>query len=169
MRRAVEDADAFAELYRAHCVAITRYVQRRVGRTDVADDLVAETFTIALESLGAYRWRGLPFRSWLYRLASTAIHRWLRRDRYRQVDALEDDPPSAIQPPNEAAELARQVLLTLPARYQTALALHYLEGMSVEEVAAVTGVRSGTVKSQLSRGREMLRTRLRPHAAELFR
>jgi RNA polymerase sigma-70 factor (ECF subfamily) len=52
---------------------------------------------------------------------------------------------------------ARRALLALPPKYQSVLALHYLEGMSVEEVALAVGCRMGTVKSRLSRGRQALR------------
>ena len=169
MRRARSDPDAFASLYRAHSPAIARYVRRRVGDPDLTDDLVAETFTVALEKLGGYRERGLPFRAWLYRLASTAIHRWVRRQRLRVTAAFDREPEAPEDESSAAVELARATLLRLPVRYQTALALHYLEGLSVAEIAAVSQCRPGTVKARLSRGRELLRERLRPHAKELFR
>lgn len=170
--RARTDADAFAALYRRHCPAIARYVRRRVGDEHAAADLVAETFLAALEGLARYRWRGLPFRAWLYRLASTRVNRWARRA--GRAVALVEEPSTGERVPGGlaadlAAERARAALLGLPARTQTALALHYLEGLSVEEIAAVQGCRPGTVKARLSRGRARMRRRLAPPREELGR
>jgi RNA polymerase sigma-70 factor (ECF subfamily) len=168
--RAATDREAFAALYRRHYPAIARYVRRRVGDEGLAADLVAETFLTALEHLPRYRDRGLPFRAWLYRLATSRVHRWLRRRPPARVLPLdEQEPPSA--PPAERApvELARAALLTLAPRYQAALTLFHLEGLSVEETAAALGCRPGTVKARLSRGRAQLRRKLEPFRKELSR
>ena len=60
----------------------------------------------------------------------------------------------------QSRELARTALLTIAPKYQAVLSLHYLEGLSIIEVAATLGCREGTVKSRLHRGREKLRARL---------
>ena len=169
--RARADPDAFAQLYRRHHPAIARYVRRRVGEGEVARDLVAETFLAALESLHRYRDRGLPFRAWLYRLATSRVNRWARRKGRLVWRELEREPHARDpeEGSGESAELARAALLALPPRYQTVLALHHLEGLSVEEVAAALGCRPGTVKARLSRGRERLRRILASREEELFR
>jgi RNA polymerase sigma-70 factor (ECF subfamily) len=168
--RAKTDPEAFAQLYRRHHPAIARYVRRRVGADETARDLVAETFLAALESLPRYRDRGLPFRAWLYRLATSRVNRWARRRGRLVVLGFEREPLSREDEggPLAGAAVARAALLSLPPRYQTVLALHHLEGLSVEEVAAALGCRSGTVKARLSRGRERLRRRLAPREEELF-
>lgn len=166
--RAASDPDAFAALYRRHHSRIARYVRRRVGDPDAAADLVAETFLTALEHLPRYRDRGRPFHAWLYRLATSRVHRWLRRRPPARVLVLEGhEPASEERADPDAPGLARAALLTLPPRYQAALALHHLEGLSVEETAAVLGCRPGTVKARLSRGRARLRRALEPFREEL--
>lgn len=171
--RARRDPEAFAALYRRHYPAIARYVRRRVGEEATAADLVAETFLVALEHLPRYRERGLPFRAWLYRLATSRVHRWLRRRALLHVLHLEGEPAArggerGGESGGGSAALVRDALLSLPARYQGALTLHHLEGLSVEEVAATLGCRPGTIKARLSRGRERLRRRLAGHERELF-
>jgi len=157
--RAKQDPSAFGLLYRRHYPAIQRYLRRRLGDSAVLDDLVAETFLTAQSHLASYRERGLPFRAWLYRLATSRLHRWLRTQRWRHVLQLESEP--AVEAgDDEEREIVRRALLELPARLQTCLTLHYLEGLSVEEVASALGCRPGTVKSRLARGREALRRRL---------
>jgi RNA polymerase sigma-70 factor (ECF subfamily) len=169
VRRAVRDPDAFAALYRLHYPAIARYVRRRVGDAHAADDLIAETFTVAFEQLPRYRQRGLPFRAWLYRLASTRVSRWVRRQRLRAVVGLDIEPAAAVSDTEDAAAAVRAALLGLPPRYQTVLALHYLEGLSIVEIGVVFGCRPGTIKARLHRGRERLRRRLHVFVEEFGR
>jgi RNA polymerase sigma-70 factor (ECF subfamily) len=173
VRRARDDANAFATLYRRHEPAIARYLRRRVGDREVARDLVAETFLAALEGIGRYRLRGASFRGWLYRLASTRVSRWARRRALagKRVALELDTEVEAEAGDSEGllAERARAALLELPARYQTALALHYVEGLSVDEIASALSCRPGTVKARLSRGRERLRLKLEPYREEFLR
>ncbi len=169
-RRLVELAkrnrDAFALLYRQHYPAIAAYVYRRTGDRHATEDLVADVFVIVLRTLARFRYRGVPFRYWLLRIATNTVNRWARRQRRRQPQALPDD--GWPDPRTDAAsgvggidrERAQSALLSLSAKYQAVLALHYFEGLSVTDVAAVIGCRPGTVKSRLSRARDALRAKL---------
>ena len=116
----------------------------------------------ALRWLPRYHHRGVPFRGWLYRIATNTANRWARR-RPRH-EALHADRPAVLTVDSpersDLRERARRALLAMPPKYQAVLALHYLEGLSVDEVAAILGCRAGTVKSRLSRAREQLRARL---------
>lgn len=206
------DRAAFAALYRRHYAAIAGYVHRRVGDVHATEDLVAEAFLAAMRSIGGYRSRGVPFRAWLYRIATNVVNRWaktrrrqLRRERSLTLllsdvgTVAEDDEarrsgnverwalvapgdPAAIAVNAAAAgfpkdgcerigaalkqaaandtKIARRALLMLPPRQQAVVALHYLEGLPIEEVASIVGCRVGTVKSRLSRGREAMREML---------
>jgi len=167
VERAKRDPRAFAVLYRQHYAAIAGYIFRRTGDATVTDDLTADTFMTAMRALPRFRHRGVPIRSWLYRIATTSIHRWLRKSQSRVVfsdpgQLASAGPPAvtAAEDPEASLATARTALMSLKPKHQAVLALHYLEGMSVEEVAAVIGCRVGTVKSRLSRAREALRERL---------
>ncbi|HNQ23990.1 MAG TPA: RNA polymerase sigma factor [Phycisphaerae bacterium] len=164
VERAKHDRDAFASLYRTHCRAVAGYVFRRTGDEHATDDLVGETFVAALRALPRYHWRGIPVRAWLLRIATHEVNRWARRQRRA---ALRNEPgAAALCSGAEAdaaawkAEVVRSAMLTLKPQYQSVLALHYLEGLPLDEVAAVTGWRLGTVKSRLARAREALRKTL---------
>ena len=172
VERARSSADAFARLYRAHHPAIARYIRRRVGDEHVAGDLVAETFLAALSNLHRYRSRGLPFRAWLYRLATSRVNRWSRRRPARAPHAFDESEhasPSGDARDDALADLARRALFALPTKYQDTLALHYLEGLSVDAISTALGVRPGTVKARLARGRERLRRKLAPYAEGFLR
>lgn len=173
IRRVQQNPALFGEVYRAHHPAIAGYLYRRVGDSDTAEDLAADVFLIALQYLPRYRSRGLPLLAWLYRLASNRVNRWARRERARAWRQLDECTAAACAAPagphaDQAEQLelkltrqtARAALLTLAPKYQTVLALHYLEGMPIDQIAAAVGCRVGTVKSRLSRGREQLRSRL---------
>jgi RNA polymerase sigma-70 factor (ECF subfamily) len=169
--RAQRDAAAFAEIYRRNCHAITGYILRRIGDRQTTDDLVADVFLTAMRALPRYRYRGVPLRAWLYRIATNTVNRWARQRTGRSrvqlgLDRDRHESPTTVDaPPDEddrAADAgrARQAMLTLKPKHQSVLALHYLEELSVEEVAVVLGCRVGTVKSRLSRARDALRERL---------
>jgi len=165
VERAKHDRQAFAALYRRHYRAVASHVFRRTGDVHVTEDLVADVFLIALRTLPRYRYRGVPVRFWLLRIATNTVNRWIRRRRRGLVLADVDVPLPATAPggPGEGSAdgpAARRALLTLSPKHQAVLALHYLEDLTVDEVAAVIGCRPGTVKSRLARAREALRTRL---------
>jgi len=172
VRRARIDRQAFALFYRRHYAVMASYILRRVGDTHLTEDLTAETFLAVLKYLPRYRDRGLPIRAWLYRIAANTVNRWVRRERKRiarslaELEAAETpDRPAGVPGSRHDngrgdGEHARLALLTLPPKYQAVLTLHYLEGLSLDDVAAALGCRLGTVKSRLSRGRDALRERL---------
>ncbi len=156
MAAARRDREAFAELYRRHYDAIGTYLYRRTGDADATRDLLSDVFLAALRTVGRFRWRGIGARHWLYRIATRAANRWARR---RRPAPLPDEVACPRTPPLEAQEQVTRLLLSLPARFQEVLTLHYLEGLDVAETARVLGVARGTVKSRLSRARDALRAR----------
>ena len=176
VERAKRDREAFAILYRRHYGMIVGYIHRRIGNPHAAEDLTADVFTAALRYLPRYRQRGVPIKAWLYRIATTTVNRWVRRQQRRSViegffaamrgptdgNGAGDGGNGSVRHdvPETDAERARLALLALPPKYQTVLSLHYLEGLSLQDVAIAVGCRLGTVKSRLSRGRDAMRERL---------
>ena len=165
IERAKHDRNAFAILYRQHYQRIANYLYRRTGDAHATEDLVADVFLAALRHLPRYRQRGVPFRCWLYRIASNAANRWARQRRKAlrslETDVVADQPSGpSVAADGFDVERAQRLLLELQPRYQTVLALHYLEGLSVQEVSQVVCCRVGTVKSRLSRARQALREKL---------
>ena len=167
--QARSDRNAFAVLYRRHYRLLADHVYRRTGDAHVTEDIVADVFLTALRTLPRYRYRGVPVRFWLLRIATNAVNHWARRLRRRPTTALEPDrlsAPAAEGNPDNIAEIqrARQALLTLPPKFQSVLSLRYFESLSVVEIATVIGCGVGTVKSRLARAREALRDKLTPRS-----
>lgn len=162
IERARGDRRAFAPLYLAHYPAIVSHIHRRIGDAHAAQDIAAETFIRAMNGIGRFQQRGLAFRHWLLRIASNEINRHLHRVSRRRMHergAAKPHGDAANVRESEGVERAERVqaaLLALTTDHQTVIALHYFEGLSVEEVARVLGCRAGTVKSRLGRARAAL-------------
>jgi len=160
IERAKRDPVAMAQLYRLHYQPIADHVSRRLGNRPDADDLVAETFLTMVRYLPRFRWSGVPFRVWLYRLATNQVNRWAKRQRrwaIQQLSAEVTSQDEADRSSDDDVERLRLALLTLAPHHQSVLSLYYLEEMPTADIAQVLGCRAGTVKSRLARGREVLR------------
>jgi RNA polymerase sigma-70 factor (ECF subfamily) len=163
IERAQADRAHFAELYREHYPAIGSYLYRRCGDVHATEDMLSETFLSALRALPRFRIGRVPLRHWLYRIATNVANKRARKLRTRfeelELPQVIVDPSSQFSAPALDRGLVRALLALSPA-HQTALTLHYVEGLRVEEIAAVLRCSPGTVKSRLSRAREALGARI---------
>ncbi len=135
------------------------------------DDLAQEVFLKVYEALPRFRFES-SFYTWLYRIAVNKSRDELRKRKVRRVfmfqsmdDGTEMEIPdhSSFNPQRaEAEELVARGLRNLPEKFRLPVILKDLEGMSYEEIAEVMQCEIGTVKSRLSRGREMLRRAVKP-------
>ena len=153
---AKRDPEAFGRLYDVHARAVAHFLYRRTGDHHATEDLLADVFVRALRSLPRYRSRGVPLRHWLLRIADNLASNRATRERGPAAD-LDGEERAAPEHARDDADLVRAALARVPSRYRTALVLHYVEGLSVAELAALLGCRPGTVQSRLARGRERLR------------
>ncbi len=164
IERAKRDPQAFGVLYERYHPMLLDHVYRRTGDVHATEDLVADVFVIVMRSLPGYRYRGVPLRFWILRIATNAVNRWARRKRRGAVATLDAEQLADVAEPPAAGEVRDgrfgQALLTLPPRYQAVLSLYHLEGLSVKETAAVLRCREGTVRSRLTRARQALREKL---------
>ncbi len=153
---------ALAILYERHYAAIAGFVRHRVGNEHEADDIISDVFLAMVKNLPRYRFRGIPFRIWLFRIATSQLSRWAkqrRRQASRQL-AMEVDGKSIEPRKTLDTEMVEMVLATLPHRLQTVLSLHYLEGMTIADMASVVRCSEGTIKSRLHDARILMRERL---------
>ncbi len=162
---------AFDTLYRRHVARVYRYCYARTGSRSDAEDLTAETFLAALESLGRYRGRG-SFAAWL---VSIARHKCADHHRRRYAvraagcsesvetaDALPDlvtpNPVDAVEQSDLLGCIEKALPRLSPGRRE-ALYLRFWAGLSVRETAAVMRRREGAVKMLISRAMADLRKR----------
>jgi RNA polymerase sigma-70 factor (sigma-E family) len=153
------DADALADVFRAHHADVVRLAYLLCGDHERAEDLVADVFTKlyrrlqrgSVDNVRAYLRRSVvnQVNSSFRRLALERREAARRRGDDRGVRAHADDVAE------RAAMLA--ALDRLPPRQRTAVVLRFYEDLSEREAAAVMGCSAGTVKSSLSRGLAKLR------------
>jgi RNA polymerase sigma-70 factor (ECF subfamily) len=145
----------------AYIPRLRRYA-RALTRNDVAaDDLVQDCLVRALAKQHLFQ-DGADLRAWLFTILHNHYVNGVRRGvREGAVVAVSEDEPLLARGPNQVQKLELRDLdrglARLPEEQRTVILLVGLEGMSYEEVAEVVGVPVGTVRSRLSRGREMLR------------
>lgn len=123
-----------------------------LGDVQEAEDAVQETYLRYLEKRPEFR-DGEHEKAWLLTVTANRCKTTLRaRKRHPAVELLDIYPA----PDMDCRELMEAVL-SLPAKQRSAVHLHYYEGYSTDEIAAILGQRPGTVRSHLSRAREALR------------
>jgi RNA polymerase sigma-70 factor (ECF subfamily) len=173
IERSRDEPEAFAALFDRHADAVHRYVARRLGG-EVADDLVAETFTTAFQQRHRYdpaRGAGADARPWLFGIATNLVGRHRRAEARRfkamaRVPALADhDEPLADRAADRvgARAVRRELaaaLAALPARHRDVLLLVAWGDLGYEEAAQALGIPVGTVRSRLHRARSKLREAL---------
>ncbi|MEM7244461.1 MAG: RNA polymerase sigma factor [Acidobacteriota bacterium] len=155
------DPAAFETLVLRHREAALRVVLATLGPEDRADaeDVVQQAFLRAHDRIGSFRGTA-SFRTWLHRIARNLaldhgrVQRRRRRLLERETERVPGDAEVAL--PDERTSGVRQALLEVPEPQRTALRLHYWLGLSVAEIAESFGVREGTAKSWLHRGRARL-------------
>ena len=159
---AKNDRHAFAQLYRAHYPAVAGYLYRRTGDTHIAEDLVSEVFISVLRYLPRYRQRNIPFKYWLYRIATNKANRWAKKHKrsaknIQYNEAIVDPASESDLNTRQDSQRAINALLNLPPNFQSVIALYHIEELSIEQISLVLKCKPGTVKSRLSRARQALR------------
>ena len=159
---AQRDPGRFAELYDQHFHRVYAYIAKRVSDRAEVQDLTAHVFHQALANLGKFKWRGAPFITWLYRIASNALSDQRKR-RMREIPSESDLNEGSVEIDVEAVE--RQAVLyeavqTLPTDQKDVITMRFAEDMSIRDIADRLGRSEGAVKQLQFRGLENLRNRL---------
>jgi RNA polymerase sigma factor (sigma-70 family) len=161
------EMSSFPDFYRYWSPRLTRYLKSQTSDGRWVEDIAQDALLAARshwEELLTYDRPDL----WLFKVATRMLRRWQAKAR-EQCTSLDDmidhhaGPPSVPDTDewvNERIELI-QAIRALPRRQAEVLALHYLIGHSLAEVAQILGVREGTAKTHLYRARHRLREMMR--------
>lgn len=159
------DEEAFAELVRRYCGLVMGVCRRVLRNSHDIEDVFQATFLVLARDADVIRKRkSLP--NWLYgvayRLALLVVR---RKGRRRETDLTEPVPSVSHDVLDDLVELHEQQLIDeelgrLPDKYRQPLVLHYLAGMTQQQVAEDLGLTIGAVDGLLKRGRKELRERL---------
>jgi RNA polymerase sigma-70 factor (ECF subfamily) len=155
-------AVSFDDFYRAEYTRMVALCSGILGRRAGADDLVQDAMVEAYRRWDRLSSYDLPS-AWVRRVvvqraAKAARKRHHELDAHQRVAAL----PAQQLPEGELDPELRAALVALPVQQRTVMALHYLQDLSVADIAGELGIAEGTVKTHLSRGRLRLAERLEP-------
>jgi RNA polymerase sigma-70 factor (ECF subfamily) len=168
IERAKYSSEAFGELYDMYYDRIFGYTLRRSADIDSAKDITSEVFFKALKNLGKFRWQGVPFSHWLYRIANREIinHHNSRKREVNYETASRKGNDSVQQELTEFRDDIKayddyldihRYISRLSSKHQEVIALRYFENLSMAEISNILQKPEGTVKSALHRGIERLR------------
>ena len=150
------EPEAFGQLYEEHFDRIYRYVMLRVRDQADAEDITQQVFLKALENIGSYRWRGMPFASWLFRIAhNLVVDHWKKKSRQKVEAVAPEEVDQMAESSNDPATLAelkfdmKQLSVAceqLSDGQREIVSLRFAGGLSVAEAAKVMGKSEGAVK-----------------------
>jgi len=149
------DQQALADLYDSYMPRVYRYAVARLGNAADADDLTEEVFLKMLGAIGDFRWKDVPFSSWIFRIAHNQIATHFRRSVQRGGVATEisedvidhrHDIAGAVEARITLEEVQRATA-QLPEAQRDVIALRFAVGLSIADTAKALGKREGNVKA----------------------
>jgi len=165
------DKDSYARLVDAYSARIINYLARMTGNRYEAEELAQEAFVRAYFALPSFN-PDYKFSSWLYKIATNLClnhlkkrRRWVHMDDYQDEEGqttwvLPDTSsgcnPVKVMTQQELKEQIGQAIGQLPQAYRAVVVLRHVHGLSYQEIAEITDLPIGTVKSRLGRGRSRL-------------
>ncbi len=153
VRRAQQrDQEAFAQLYEEHFDKIYRYVSFRIGDKTEAEDVTQQVFLNALRSISSFKWKGIPFSAWLFRIAHNQVVDYLRKKKRATVPldeslaSSEDNPQLVVE---QKLDIEQLLLATkqLTEAQREVVSLRFAGELSIAQVAKVMGKSQGAVKA----------------------
>lgn len=159
------------EIVRTHSARVYRLAYRLTGNQHDAEDLTQETFVRVFRSLSQYT--PGTFEGWMHRITTNLFLDQVRRKARVRFEPLPDDaervPGNSPEPGQVIDDRlfdadVQAALDALPAEFRAAVVLCDIEGLSYDEISATLGVKLGTVRSRIHRGRALLRRALSDRA-----
>ena len=172
LRKAGEgDQAAFLELYDRHRQPIFRFAYRLLGEVDTAEDVTHDCFLSLIRKPENFRPERASLRTYLFAAArNLALKHFRSTGRETGLDEMTEEqelsprhqPLRKLLDEELAAEVRRAIFSLAPLQRE-ALVLFEYEGLSLNEIAEITGADVGAVKGRLFRARERLKSILRPY------
>jgi RNA polymerase sigma-70 factor (ECF subfamily) len=167
---------SWEQVVQEHSARVYRLAYRLTGNRQDAEDLTQEVFVRVFRSLSSYT--PGTFEGWLHRITTNLFLDQVRRKQRIRFDSLPEDAgdrlagsgdlaPERAWEHNNLDHDVQRALDTLPPEFRAAVVLCDIEGLSYEEIAATLGVKLGTVRSRIHRGRAQLRQALAHRRPEI--
>jgi RNA polymerase sigma-70 factor (ECF subfamily) len=159
VRAALAKPEAFDLLYHRYRARIYWYLRTRTATDEDAADLTQQTFLQAWNALPRYQQRGAPFAAWLFRIAhnlslNAARHQYQMLEWSALPEAIQGRAafnPEDIALRNETIARLRELIDALDPQKREMLALRFIAGLTIREIAVVLGIGEEALKKRLLR------------------
>lgn len=164
--QSVKDPSQFQYLYDKYFEAIFRFVLRRIDDEQTTADIVSQVFYKALKNLKSYRYKGVPFSAWLYRIAANEVAGFYKSSKKKQIYSLEEDLLTEIVEENaEDIPIDHSALIekmkSLSDTEVEVLELRFFEEKAFAEIAYILEITEANAKMRTYRALEKLRQALK--------
>lgn len=172
IKRAKKDPEAFGQIFDHYYPMICRFVYKRTGSLEVAQDITSETFFQALKNLWRYKITNRPFKAWLFRIAVVQIAQYYRKKGKVYELTLEYAPQLVAHDSAQADYSIKEehdegdtkgmfkelhkALSQLTEVQHTILVLRYFEDKKIKEISEILKLKENTIKSHIRRGLKKL-------------
>ncbi len=163
IQKAQKDPECFGPLYKEYHEQIFRYIYQRMDDEDLAFDITSQVFMKALKNINKYEYRGVPFASWLYRIAKSELYQAFRDQKaertvnveslhlFEMAEELEEDS-------NESNKKQMMKCLTLLKENDLQLIeLRFFEKRSFKEIGDILELTENNAKVKTFRAIEKLK------------
>jgi len=154
VRRAQQrDPAALTQLYEENFDKIYRYIVLKIGDRTEAEDMTQQVFLNALKSISSFRWKGMPFSAWLFRIAHNQVVDYFRKKSKHATVPLDESLAAGDSDPGQVAERKVEIeqlsraTRGLTKAQQEVISLRFAGELSIAEVARAMGRSEGAVKA----------------------
>lgn len=147
----------FGRLYEKYYKQIFLFVYKRVGEEEIAGDLTAQVFLKAMLNLQKYTFQGVPFGSWLYRIALNEINQHFRKlkgDRIMSIESVQITEIAEEVIPDQTEKSIHHMIIALEQLKEPELALielRFFEKLPYKEIAVILGITENNAKVRVYR------------------
>jgi len=153
VQAAQEDPAMFRPLYDRYFEPIYLYILRRTADEALSADICSQVFLKAMQRIGSYQFKGVPFSAWLYRIASNEVAQHYRKAKKKRVVTLEDAPVAELMEEMQEEGLAEdympllvEVLDQLKEEDLQLIELRFFEGRPYKEIAGIMDITENNAK-----------------------